>query len=188
MPSQVSSSNKQLRAQARVIYDHYRTVCMSRHYYASRLILFKRYNLTYEVALAVSTSGAFVAWYSSSPLSAWYFWQTPAGNVVRTSIAGLVVLLAILKPFLPFSEKIEKYSKLFIGYSDLYYDLKEIVDSMKTKESITKKVSDALSKAQKRYKDLALQDDPKPSKRLLRKCQNEVNRRFPASDFWYPQL
>lgn len=149
---------------------------MSRDYYACRLAQVKRWNFMYEIVLAVGTSGT---------VAGWYLWQTPAGKTSWALFAGLVAILSILKPILQLPKEIERYSKLHTGYSALFYDLREHVDEIQNDGGITESREKSLKEARKRLLDLALQDDPKPSSRLLRQCQAEVNRLIPSFDEWH---
>ena len=172
MSSSIDTSLVHLRRN----YDDYRTVRMSRDYYACRLSQVKKWNLLYEVVLAIGASGT---------VAGWYLWQTPSGKTAWALFAGLVAILSILKPILQLPKEIERYSKLHTGYSSLYYDLREHVDEIQNDGGITTTRKTALMEASKRYKDLALQDDPNPSKRLLERCQSEVNRVTPSFDEWH---
>jgi hypothetical protein len=174
MSSRLDTNQDRLRR----IYDDYRTVWMSREYYACRLSRYQRYNLVYEVALAVG---------ASSTVAGWYIWQTPAGKTSWAVFAGVVAVLAIIKPILQLSKEIERYSKLFVGYSDLFYDYRYLVDAIKVKGGITKELRELTPKAENRYKELALQDDPKPSKRLLLSCQREVQKKAAPFRDWCPR-
>ena len=156
-------------------YDDYRTVRMSRDYYGCRLSQVKRWNLLYEVVLAIGASGT---------VAGWYLWQTPAGKTSWALFAGFVAILSILKPILQLPKEIERYSKLHTGYSALFYDLRDLIDEIQNDGGITPAREKSVAEAQKKYRELALQDDPKPSQRLLRQCQAEVNRLTPSFDDW----
>ncbi|MGH8491442.1 MAG: hypothetical protein ACREXS_21930 [Gammaproteobacteria bacterium] len=160
------------------IYDDYRNVLMSRDYYACRLVLLKRWNFVYEILLAVGASGT---------VAGWYLWQTPVGKTSWALFAGLVALMSILKPILQVPKAIERYSKLHTGYCDLVYDFRELVDDIQSYGGITQTMRDSLAKAKGRYRDLAPQDDPKPSAKLLRKCQAEVKKKVPSFEEWCPK-
>lgn len=176
MSSQIDTNKDRLRR----IYDNYRTVWMSRDYYGCRLDLSQRYNLWYEVVLALGASG--------SAVSGWYVWQTQAGGAAWAFIAGASALLAVLKPTLQIPKQVERYSKLYTGYSDLAYDYGKLVDDITATGGITQEMREILNKAEARFKDLSLQDDPKPSEKLLRRCQDGVRKRVQNFEVWYPKL
>lgn len=174
----MSSAIDRSRTHLKRIYDDYRDVLMSRDYYACRLVLFKRWNLVYEVLLAVGTSGA---------VAGWYLWQRPAGRTSWAVFAGLVAIMSVLKPILQVPKAIERYSKLHTAYCDLAYDFRELVDDIQSYGGITQAMTDSLAKAKRRYRDLTPQDDPKPASKLLRKCQAGVRKKVPSFDEWCPK-
>lgn len=173
MSSQPDTNRDRLKR----IYDNYRNVEMSRDYYACRLKRFKDYNRAYEIIIAIG---------SSTTVAGWLIWQTEIGKVSWAIFAGIVAVLTIIKPILQLPKEIERYSKLHTGYCDLYYDYRHIVDEVKAGGGITKKLSESTAKAENRYRELALQDDEKPSMRLLRKCQTAVKQRVDSFDKWWP--
>jgi len=161
------------------IYGDYRTVFMNEKYYRYRLTRFRNYNLAYEIALAIGASSTIAAW------SIFHDWA--AGKKLWAVYSGLVALLAILKPILQIPSQIERYSKLHVGYKDLFYDLDQMVDDIRAAETITEEMLKTRAAAKKRYKDLALQDETNVSRKLLEKCFNEVLVEKSVEDFWYPE-
>lgn len=175
MSSQVDNNRDRLRR----IYNHYRTAWMSREYYACRLAYLQKCNLWYEILLAVGASGSVIA--------GWYIWKTSVGQPVWAVFSGAVAVLAILKPILQIPAKVERYSMLFTGYAALTYDYKKLTDEIKATRGITPEMRELLSKADERFRELNLKDDPKPKEKLLRECQATVNKHAPNFDVWYPQ-
>lgn len=159
------------------IYDLYRTVLLNRKYYARRLDLTKKMNLWLEICLAVGTSGT---------IGAWAIWKTGYGQYIWIVIAGGAAILAVIKPIVQLSKGIERYSKLYVGYSDLFYDLQEVVGDIRKSRLFTKEMSNAVKNARNRIKKLALEDDPQPRQKLLVQCYNEVNREIPPERLWIP--
>ncbi|HEX8475082.1 MAG TPA: hypothetical protein VF666_13715 [Pyrinomonadaceae bacterium] len=175
----MSSPIDKNRERLKRVYDNYRTARMSREYYACRLSFFQNCNFWYEIVLAIGTSG--------SAISGWYVWQTATGKTVWAILTGAAALLAILKPALQLPKHIEQYSKLHTGYSSLSYDYGKLVDDIKATGGITREMTKSLNKAEERFKELALQDDPKPSEKLLRDCQGKVKKHVPPFAVWYPE-
>jgi hypothetical protein len=159
------------------IYDKYRNLHMSRDYYACRLALYQRYNLIYEIALAVGTSGA---------VGGWYIWQTSAGKITWAVAGGGIALLAVIKPIVQLPKQIESYSKLHVAYSDLYYVYKTLIENVEVAGGLTAAMEETVKSARSRYNDLALKDDPTFSTKLLQRCQGEVNRKVDKFAIWYP--
>lgn len=163
-------------ARLKQIYDNYRDVLLSSDYYACRLVYLKRCNLYYEIILALGASGGLVA--------GWYIWKTSYGQPVWASFSGVAAVLAILKPILKISEEVGRYSKLYTGYADLAYDYKQLVNKIKIKGGISEELRREAVSAEKRFKSLSVDDDPRPSEKLLRKCQQAIKQRVPKFDDW----
>lgn len=164
----------------RRLYNNYRTTRMSRDYYACRLDYLQKCNVWYEVVLAIGAGG--------SAISGWYVWKTSAGAWVWAFIAGASAVLAILKPILQIHKQVERYSKLHTAYCDLTYDYEKLVDDIKATKGITQQSRESIDKTEDRYKELALQDDPKPGDKLLRECQLKVMKSVPDFEVWYPSI
>jgi hypothetical protein len=163
------------RVQMNGIYDDYRKAFMNRLYYEGRVERLKDINLYYEIVLAVGTSGT---------IAAWYVWETPLGKRAWLIFAGVVAVLSILKPILKLTEKIEKLTKLQVGYTELYYELAKWKRTMEENRGLTPEVLKASGEAQERFIRLAT-DDEVPNPKFLRKCFNEVKRQAPAFGDWY---
>jgi len=164
-------------AQLRLIYDDYRTAKMNCLYYAHRLRFHQRWNRFLEIVLALGTSGT---------IATWAIWQKGMGEYVWTFFAGLVTLLAIIKPILQLSTQIERCSKSYVGYLVLYYDLQNLVNEIEIQKDVNEKMVNTHKSAKERKKDLALDDEQIPKERLLQKCYDRVNREIPVTSLWFP--
>ena len=102
-------------------------------------------------------------------------------------IAGAATLLAALKPVLQADAKIKRYSALFSAYRQLGLSMKATVDSIADAEGIPKELEREIERVRHRYRSLSVDDDPRPSRRLLSKLQDEVNQETPAHTLFYPQ-
>lgn len=173
-----SSEKRKLMNELNDVYDDYRTVGMNQKYYAKRLTRISRFNTWYECILAVGASGTFAGW---------SIFQDGVGKRTWTIFAGVVAILVVIKPFLQVSRKIRQYSKLRTDYRNLYYDYRMLAREIRREEQFTEEMKNMLRKAEKRYADVAIADDTNPSKRLLLKCQDEVNQEVPVESLWYPQ-
>lgn len=163
--------------QLKQIYDHYRTVLFNQKYYAHRLTTVKRWNLSLEILLAIGTSAA---------IGTWVIWDTGIGEKFWPLIAGASAVLAILKPILQLPKLIERYSKLYIGHSELFYELKDLVSNIAVSQNLTNDTWEAFQLGKPRYRKLALEDDPKPIKKLRKRYFEEVKNEIPADKLWMP--
>lgn len=167
------------RAKLQRIYTDYRNVRLSRDYYGCRLTAFRRWNLVYEIVLALGASGSVAA--------GWYIWRTSYGQPAWAVVSGLAAALAIIKPILKLPEQVERYSKLHTGYASLTFEYEEIVGRIKELGGTTSEMDERINEASSRMKRLGIDDDPHPSEALLRKCQNAIKRVVPAFDDWLPK-
>lgn len=167
----------QLRERLLQLYRTYRTALLNRKYYASRLTSYRRWNLTLEIALAIGTSGT---------IGAWAVWKDGNGKYVWTYVAGLAALLAVLKPLLALPKQIERYTKLFAGYSDLFYDLEQFSNEARINKTFNRDMLKSYNRALDRYRKLSTDDDPTPDEKLRRRCYEEVLNEIPASSLWIP--
>jgi hypothetical protein len=106
--------------QLRYIYNSYRTALLNRKYYGSRLVLSQRYNSVMEIAIAVGAAG-------SGGVAGLAVWGTITGQYAWLWISGIATVLGVVKPILQIGAKIENYTKLYSGYSNVYLELKSVV-------------------------------------------------------------
>jgi hypothetical protein len=173
MPSDIIKLEREVED----IYDRYRTAQMNRKYYAQRLTTTSRYNTAYEGILALG---------ASTSIAAWTLWKTDVGQRVWAIFGGAVAILVVLKPLFGLPRRIVQFSRLYTGYTDLCIDLEQVVREIKKRKDLTRPMKNVVERALNRLKVLAREDEVNPSKRLLRKCQDEVNREIPLSSLWYP--
>jgi hypothetical protein len=162
------------------LYDLYRTALMNKLYYADRLRFLENCNLLYESFLAVG---------ASTTIASWTIWQNNLyGKVFWSIFGGLVALMALLKPFLTISKRIEEYSKLYTGYNALYLSLDDIVTDVNISEAVNQGTKKAFDTAKERYNALAVTDVVHVNGKVLSRSQDEVNRLIPKSSLWDPAL
>jgi hypothetical protein len=158
-----------------LLYDLYRTAWMNEKYFCYRLQYYRRLNRVGEVILALTASGT---------VGGWAIWTSGWGTLTWKVLGCISTALAVLKPVLGLSKQIELYSKVYTGYSNLFFDLKSLVNDVQSTHSITSESRKTAKLAQDRYKSLAVQIDVPPKKKLLKKCMDEVNQQIPTGDLW----
>ncbi len=166
-----------LEAELRRLYDKYRTALLNRKYYGHKLESFQRTNLIFEMLVAIGTSSA---------IGAWAIWRDDIGTIIWALLTGVTALIAVIKPLLQLPRKIEKYSKLFAGHGDVFYDLDALVEEVRERKELTEEMRHAYKTALNRIKKMAPQDDPRPSRELLDRYYFEVNREIPPQNLWVP--
>jgi hypothetical protein len=166
-----------LQAHLRRIYDAFRTSSLNVKYYGYKLQWATRLNTSAEVLIAVT---------SASGVSGWAYWGTSGGHVIWAIIAGTAALLAAIKPVLPLTRNISRYSQLHAGYTMNYLALKDIVDQIQIEEDFTRELERDFAQTRKAHREMARHDDPYPSKALVERFQAEVDAQIPVSSLWCP--
>ena len=147
-------------------------------YYACRLKQFKSVNLGMDIVLALSTSSAFAGL---------GIMKTPIGVNFFSILLCLSAVVSVLRPILKLSDGIDRYSKLHYAYAQLFLMIEDLQTQIRRTGGVRPEHLKASSDVFERYRNLVLQDDPGPSKRLLKKCQAEVNAQIPSESLWLPQ-
>jgi hypothetical protein len=161
------------------VYDLYRDCILNQEYYGYRLSLFSRIAFWLEVTIVVG-SGA-------SGVAGWVIWtKYPASAALWGVIAAASTLLAALKPVLQTDTKLKRHSSLFSAYRQLAISMKVVVDEIAEFGDIARDVDREVGRVRARYRSLSVDDDPRPSSRLVAQLQAEVDRRVPASSLFYP--
>src|SRR5437879_5517075 len=82
------------------LYDDFRSARLLQKYYGDLLSRYVRWTLAFDIAQAIGTSTA---------VGSWLIWHVGAGPSVWSFIAGAAVLLALVRPFLDFSGRVQRY-------------------------------------------------------------------------------
>lgn len=160
-------------------YDLYRNCVLNELYYGRRLSLFSRAGFWLEIIIVIG-SGA-------SGVSGWVIWtRYPNLAVVWGVIAAAATLLAALRPVLQTDAKIKRYSKLFSGYRQLALSMKMVVEAIAEDGGLGKDLGKEVDRIAARYRNLALDDDPSPSRTTIVRIQNEINARIPPTSLFFP--
>jgi hypothetical protein len=161
-------------------YNSYRTAFLSKEYYGRRLDRYLFYNKSLELILAISTSSA---------IGSWAIWKSSIGDMVWATLAAISALIAVIKPILNLQRNIERYSKLFIGHQDAYYDLEQIIREVKISQNISEEMGKEYQKILFRIRKLASKHDPKLNQKLLNKIYDEINKtHIPPNSLWMPMV
>jgi hypothetical protein len=125
----------------------------------------------------------------ASGVSGWIIWTSyPALKGLWAVIAAASTLLAALKPALQVDTWIKRYSALFSAYRQLAISMKILVEDIHEAGTISKDADKEINRIRARYRTLAVDDDPRPSQRVVQRLQAEVNRRVPPESLFYPLL
>jgi hypothetical protein len=161
------------------IYDTYRSSALNRTYYGIKLTRYRQYNFGTEIAIAIGAP-------SSSGVAGLAVWGTLPGSYAWLVVSGIATVLAVVKPVLQFAGRIENYTKLYASYTGIFLELKDIVEEIAAKRDISGKTDERYRASRQLLRELAPFVDPSPSKPLIRKLQEQINREIPAESLWMP--
>jgi hypothetical protein len=98
----------------------------------------------------------------------------------------LAAVLTLIKPFMGWSKKTEDYSKLFTGHAKIAHAFRMLIDDIRYTQQWTDDLERRFSDARGTFGELETLDDPKPSAKLTKRFQAEVNHEVPPSSLWMP--
>lgn len=148
------------------LHKTYQDAGLYQTYYGHRMTDYQRRNTAYEIALAIGTSGA---------IAAWPIWQNGVGQSMWAIFAGSIAILVILKPFLQFSNKIERYSKLYASWGELYYILQSLLNEHKVVSLSEERLLKSFKDANGRISQLQKDKDPQLIGKLIQKSRTAVD-------------
>lgn len=170
-------NNEVLRRQLRDIYDCYRTALYNRQYYGCKLDQYRRWNRVLDIFLAIG---------SSTVVGGWLIWKNDIGATIWGIITAIVAVVAIAKPILDLPKAIERYSKLFVGHGDIYYDLRYLMSEVEQQQAFSDKMKESYQRTLNRRNTLAADDDANQNAKLAKKCFESVNKQIPPETLWMP--
>jgi hypothetical protein len=158
-------------------YDMYRILRMNMKYYGWRLSLFQRWNMFVEIVLAVSASSTVVAMFKSG---------TGHGQILVPTLALLSAALSVMKPILALPKRIERCSKLWVGYATAFASLGKTIRDIQVYQCISDADERVIRDAQDQIAKLTTEDDANPNPKRVKAFRLAVNAEFPMERFWQP--
>lgn len=159
------------------VYDAYRTALLNSKYYGHRLSSYKKWDKILNIAVAIGTPGG---------IGSLAIWQTDVGGPIWLLTAAVISVLAAAKPFLNFTQSVERYSKLYTGHTTLYHDLRRLVLDIEAAKELSPDLLALFHYAQDRERELGPEDDPKPISKLVDRYEKEVKNEVPIASLWIP--
>jgi hypothetical protein len=160
------------------LYGTYHKVCVNRKYYNYRLEAVKQWNTVIEILIAVGVS---------SSVGSLALWKMGILQTLWSILGGVVAILAIVKPFLQLPKQIERYSRLFVGNNDAWFEFKKLIDDIQEHRNLSPEVEAKFVAALERLRQVEADEDLRQDKRLLARFENEVNAEIPIKKFWSPK-
>ncbi len=102
--------------QAWEVYDLWRTTRLNVKYYTHRLQRLESWSRNMDIAIAIGAP--------ASAAAGFFLANLPQGDIVWKMFSSFTAIIAVVKPFLRFGEKIKKIEQALIAYRGLEFDLK----------------------------------------------------------------
>ena len=164
-----------------IVYNEYRTARLNVKYYSRELKKVRKESILLQSFLAVTAP--------SSAIAGLWFWETELGNRIWQILGIGSAFAAVLLPFFSFPKRIEKVQKLLSGYKSLEYDYRLLVSKIELKRDFGIEERDIYNGLLDKGRSLfEIIDESDPSKRIIRKLQEEVNRELPCDNFFVPNM
>ena len=161
------------------VYDLYRTTRLNIKYLKRRIIKTKRYNLIVELAIALT---------ASSTVASFWFFQNEIGQFIWKTLSAITALLAVIKPFLKFTEKIRKMEEMLTGYKSLHQNLDRIITLINHKKIYDEELKEIFFEYKKDLDKLITDyKDEYEDKKLINKCYEEILKELPTDSFYIPE-
>ncbi len=159
------------------LYNEYRTARLNVKYYSEKLR--RHANLNFYADL-------FIAATSTSSIGGLWFLRGYSGDWIWKVAGAMAVFVSVYR----FVKRPHEYMKTLeqraTAYRRFEFDLEGLVNSISTEGAYTASMKHQFESLLSKRKDFALTYvDPQTDKKLLRKCQAEVNEELP--DFFVPE-
>jgi hypothetical protein len=162
------------------VYDLYRTARLNVKYYKARSTCLKRINFLMELILSISAPSSIVA--------GLFFWDTTIGALIWKILGAIAAFVAVSKPLLNLTKKIEQFDEIITGYQVLEHDLSLLKISIDEKQSYDISLQKEFKKALERKKALITKyPEHREYKKLKNRCTSEVNQELPVDIFFIPR-
>jgi hypothetical protein len=165
------------QAQLIKLYDTYRTCLMKAKYYGHKLKSFRRLNVWMDIITALAASSA---------LTGQAIMKTPIGLNFASVLLVASAVIAILKPIFKIGEAIDRYSKLFNGYNNLFYRIEGLTDDIRRSNTFTVEYGQKAVDIFDNFRELQQQGDSEENRKRMLKYQDEVDRAIPFDRLWLP--
>ena len=164
-----------LKAKLHILYQEYRVAYFNALFYGNRLHKTRLKNRVAEIFIAITTPGFMGSFFLFE------CWIAP------TVVGGLASFVAVLKSSSSISEDLERHTKLYISYNEIYSELEILVIKVKSEQDFTAETKIRMESQLKKMKNLAPLDDTKVKACDELKFYNMVDEKIPADSLWMPR-
>ncbi len=175
----MNSQHRNLQHPVWDIYDEYRTARLNVKINEYQLANYKRWNFWIEFILALT---------ASSSVASFWFWQNATGQIVWKYLLVITAILAVLKPMLNLSGKIQKFSEILTDFKSLEHDFHKLTILINQQQRYDPEFKDQFYYLldQKRFINQKTNEGTiRKSKK--REFEDQVINELPATSFYIPE-
>lgn len=161
------------------VYDFHRTCRLSKKYWSTKFIRLRRVNFWLEYSLLATAP--------SSAIAGLVFWSTTYGKIAWSILATITAALAVAKPILKFSEKLEKLKEIVTQYRSVEFQLGALGNDIRRQDEYSSAMVNTYKNLVNQVHDITNQEPiERIDKDLQNSCYNEVNQELPITFFHEP--
>ncbi|HYN82292.1 MAG TPA: hypothetical protein VES88_12375 [Gemmatimonadaceae bacterium] len=163
------------------VYDLYRTARLNVKYYSCRVSTLQRQNFWIEFVLAATAAGSAIAGLT--------FWSAGVGRIIWQMLMIIAAVLAVAKPLLKLTDRIQTLAELVGKYRAVEYDLKKIEVAIRQRRKFEPDLREMFVATLDRMAEIAKEKNGefRVREKLRKKCRLEVEKELPASRFFIPE-
>ncbi len=161
------------------VYDLRRTCRFKVKYWSVKLIRLRTKDFWIEYMLMATAPG--------SAIAGIVFWSTNYGRTAWSILTVLAASLAVAKPLLKFSDKIERLQKVVTQYKLIEFQLEALGNDIRRKQQYSATMVSTYKSIESHIPELSKDEPIQCVDQDLRKsCYKEVNEELPPTSFYVP--
>lgn len=160
------------------IYDEYRTARLNVKINQYKLDNAKRTNFIFEFMLAFA---------ASSTVASLWIWQNVYGQYAWKGLLVVTAILAILKPLINPTDKIQKFSEILMDFKNLDHEYKKLTYTINQEKRYNETIKAKFQTLfeQKRFIDQKSNDSSIRDRKKI-EFEKQVNHELPPQTFFIP--
>lgn len=164
----------QVNIKASALYEEFLTVKLNQEYYARRLAAVKKKNRLLDIYLALFAG--------SSGIAAFGIWQiqigtVEAGKVLFAALAGVGLVIGILKPYLKYDDEIERLASIEGTYPTLGHQLEDMITTLNADNGTSEDFEERFVMARSIRGSQEAKEDKPTDQELAKECQTLIRQR-----------
>lgn len=161
------------------VYDLHRTCRLNVKYWVVKLIRLRRMNFWLEYMLAATAP--------SSAIAGLVFWTTAYGKTAWSILIIVTAFLALGKPLLKLSGRLDKLQKVVTQYKSVDFQLEALGNDIRREENYSGAMVNIYKNLANQVREIS-KDEPIQSvdQDLRKSCYREVNKELPLTYFYVP--